>query len=111
MKVKLRETGFQTRRPCAICGGHTQTLPVIASFRDDIGNENVLCKECLRAGGKKIRERLLDRAELLESNAELLRKWANEQWELPSHKQFEQMIKQAEKELGQAHKDDEWDEE
>jgi hypothetical protein len=75
------------RRPCCICGGHTEKRDPMASAT--MGSENLgnVCDDCATADQDTIRERLIADAEHHERMAQEAREWATFDWSLGVTKQ------------------------
>ena len=78
MQIKLSENCACLDFLCCICGDVFQAEPVIADAFVDGREYDVVCKECVKGGPKKMRKRMIKRAESLRREAELLRREAED---------------------------------
>ena len=70
MQIKLSENCACLDFLCCICGDVFQAELVIADAFVDGRKDDVVCKECVKGGPKKMRKRMIKRAESLRRAAE-----------------------------------------
>ena len=84
MQIKLSEGTAFVRLDCFLCGHEFESGIVIADAYFGENQSEVVCDECIRVGTKKIRRRMIERAERLRREATCIESLASEAIECPT---------------------------
>ena len=84
MQIKLSECTTFCRWVCFLCGHEFKSGSVIADAHFGENQSEVVCEECVRLGPKKIRRRMIERAERLRRKAACIESLASQAIECPT---------------------------
>ena len=84
MQIKISECNVFCHWVCFLCGHDFKSGSIIADAHFAENQSEVVCEECIRVGPKKIRRRMIERAERLRREATCIESLASEAIECPT---------------------------
>jgi hypothetical protein len=96
IRFELVETNIHTRWRCHICGGCMEKGPILCAVKEGPHKGLRICEGCLRAGRKKVNERLERQIKSLEEEISELKSIAG-RLDFPTYNEWQAAYKEHER--------------